>query len=388
MQSKLIYVPSRFALAVIFISLILALCLPAMAQGPGSLDAPSLLFSPSAVANGMGSGLVAGSTEASAIHYNPAALSRLGRIAVEGNTWKLFPLLDKNARYRNIAGSFRISSTRKLWLGAGYAHTGYGEQIITGEDSPKFEKFEPHEWLLSLALATELNHHTRLGVGFKFVRVNHGPSFTGSKDISASAFAVDLGFLYDGFLPVAHLSKQFLSHPLPWRKWTHQGLSPGFSLGVTLLNVGTKLKFIEGTPGSSLPQSLRTGLSWNVFESDLIGLVAIGEFAKSLVKINKTGGTDGGLKAIFTAWGDQSLRDEFSEVIYAGGLEVNLMQFAAIRFGRYWDGTAEFGDNTFGYSIGPPGFRFSFAKYTPFRSLFIEEWRVYTVSIVLDKLPF
>jgi hypothetical protein len=84
-----------------------------------------------------------------------------------------------------------------------------------------------------------------------------------------------------------------------------------------------------------------------------------------LVKRDETGKADGALKALFTAWGDQSLRDEFSEAIFAGGVEVSFLQFAALRFGRNWDGQADFGYNTIGYSIGPPGFRFSFAKYTP-----------------------
>jgi hypothetical protein len=153
-----------------------------------------------------------------------------------------------------------------------------------------------------------------------------------------------------------------------------------------LANVGSKLEFIEATQGDPLPQNLRIGLAWNIFESDLLGLVATGEFKKILIKTNRNGSADGALKAIFSSWGDESLRNELSEATYSGGIEVNLLQFAALRVGRNWNGAAEFGYNTFGYSIGPPGFRFAFAKYTPFPSLTIDEWRVYTASIVLDKL--
>ncbi|MCI0693950.1 hypothetical protein L0337_18335 [candidate division KSB1 bacterium] len=61
---------------------------------------------------------------------------------------------------------------------------------------------------------------------------------------------------------------------------------------------------------------------------------------------------------------------------------------AAIRFGRFWYGGDKFGFNTFGYSIGPPGLRFSFARFALFESLFIDEWHIYTVSVGMSKLPF
>jgi hypothetical protein len=87
---------------------------------------------------------------------------------------------------------------------------------------------------------------------------------------SISCLDDDLGFLYEGFLPKAHFSKQFFGRPWPWHNWIHKGLSPGFSLGIALMNVGAKLKFIDEAQGDPLPQSLRIGLAWNVFESDLL----------------------------------------------------------------------------------------------------------------------
>ncbi len=390
MRTKSLQVCRRFTLQVVLVvSLALAWDQVGWAQGPGFFGASSLLFSPSAVANGLGGGLVAASTEASAIYYNPAALSRLGRFALEMNTFKLLPRLDNDARYYHAAGVFKTSSESNLWLGAAYTRTGFGEQVITGEDSPEpLGTFEPNEKTVALAAATRIGQRGRLGVGFKFVRANYGPGVLGMKDYSATAFAVDVGFLYDGFLQVAHISKQFLNKPLPWQKWANAGLLPGFSLGVALAHVGTRLDFPEARQGDPLPQNLRIGLAWNIIECDVVGLVATGEFTKILVKQNRTGPADGALKAIFTSWSDQSIRDEFSAAIYTGGLEASLLQLAAIRFGRYWDGDTQFGFNTFGYSIGPPGLRFSFARFVPFESLFIDEWHIYTVSAGVSKLPF
>ena len=375
----------------LLIGLLLLLCQPGWTQGLGSYGAPSLLFSPSAVAGGLGTGLVAASTEASAIYYNPAALSRLGQIALAGNTFKLFPEFRNEARYLHLAGVMRNSATGNFWLGVAYTRTGLGEQVITGESGPEvLGKFEPYESVLALAVAAKLGQHARLGSSFKLIRVNFGPQQLplNRQEISASAFAVDLGFLYDGFLPSLHVSRQILQQRWPWQKWAPSQLPPGFSLGVALANVGSKLEFIDAAQADPLPQNLRVGLAWNLIDTDLIGLIATGEFRKILIKTNRNGSADGALKALFSSWGDQSLRDEFSEALYTGGVEASFLQLAAIRFGRYWDGDERYGFNTFGYSIGPPALRFSFAKFSPYKSSFIDDWHVYTVSVGMKQLPF
>lgn len=363
------------------------------AQELRSPGAQFLLLSPSAVANGLGGGLVAASTEASAIYYNPAALARLGRIELEGNTFKLSPGLSSAARYYHSAGALRSGAASKWWFGAAYSRANLDEQIFRGEESPMpLGTFQPYESALALAAAVKLGQHARLGAGFKFVHVNFGllPPIIGSslKEASASGFAIDLGFLYDGFLPSAHVSRQILNRPLPWQKWAHNKLPAGFSFGAALANVGATLKLRGATQGEPLPQNLRVGLVWNVIDTDVLGLIATGEFKKILIKSNGKGGTDGAFKALFTAWTDQGLREELSQADYSGGLEVSLLQVAAVRFGRYWEGIPDYGYNTFGYSIGPPALRFSFARLDPFGSPLFDEWHIYTLSAETNKLPF
>lgn len=378
--------PARRHVVVKFIATVIVALIfsqSARAQGFGSFGALFLTLSPSAVANGMGSGSVAASTDASAIYYNPAALARLGRATIEGNTFKLLPELIDDARYSHLAGVYQFNSLNGLWLGVAYTRLGLGEQTYTGEDSPEpIGVFEPNDWALSLAAATRLGQQTRFGLGIKYIRSN----FFYKQEESASSFAIDLGFLYDGFLPAVHYSRQFLKEPLPWSKWAAKGLPPGFSLGVALVNIGPKIEYIEETQADPLPQNLRIGLVWNIIDSDVIGIAATGEFLKYLVKINEDGTTDGPLEALFTAWTDQSLHDEFSEATYEGGFEVSFLRVGAIRFGRHWDGDLHFGYNTFGYSLGPPALRFSFAKTSRDDDFSFGNWRIYSVSVGLDQL--
>jgi len=361
---------------------------PAHAQIPIYSGFPVLRYSPSAAANGMGGGFVAAGAEASAIYYNPAALTRCGRMALEGNTFKLFPQEDwENFRFSHLAAAVRLNWRNGLWLGAAYTRVGLGQYVITGESTPDIlGVVEPYEWSLAFAAAIKAGAHARFGVGFKYLRLVPHPGLPPTAQKLAdhfSGYGFDLGFLYDGFLSNLHASPASLRKTLPWSKWTQERLPPGFSFGVTLANLGAQVEFIDAAQQEPLPQSLRLGLAWNILESELVSVAATGEMNKSLVKYKDNGEAESALPGIFTAWSDQSIRDEFSEAIYNGGLEVKLLHLAAIRYGRHWDGRNIYGYNTVGYSIGPSLLQFSVAN-------FFNEGRsfqtFYSLTIDLDKL--
>jgi hypothetical protein len=334
--------------------ILLLLAASASAQGPGSRlnTLPFLLFSPSAAANGMGGGFVAAATEASAIYYNPAALTRAGRVALEGNTFDWL----QDLPYRHFSGAMQVFDG--LWLGSAYTRLSLGEQRFVDEEGPEpFDIFEQHQWALSFATAARLGRHASLGAGFKYAR----SVLALGEDGAASTYAFDLGFVYDGFLPQAHLSWQDGRRSWPWQRWVHQGLPPGFSFGVALANLGPGISYGESRESEPLPRVLRIGLAWNILESNEIGLVATGEFARLL----------------FDTAGDKDA--------LAGGLELNLLRLGAVRLGRYRDIVFVMRDyNTFGFSIGPPGLRFSYAKTS---SEGYAAFKRYSLSIVLDKLP-
>jgi hypothetical protein len=340
----------HFSLAVI----LALLAANASAQGPGSRlnTLPFLLFSPSAAANGMGGGFVAATTEASAIYYNPAALTRLGRVAIEGNTFKWL----QDLPYRHLSGAVQVFDN--VWLGSAYTRLSLGEQIITGEEGPEpIDIFESYQWALSFAAAARLGPHASLGAGFKYARSVLAPGDDGT----ASTFAFDLGFAYDGLLPRAYFSWQDEKRSWPWQSWVHRGLPPGFSFGVALANLGPGISYSEGGESEPLPRALRIGLAWNILESNEIGLIATGEFARLL----------------FDTAGDKDA--------LAGGLELNLLSLGAVRLGRYRDIVFAMRDyNTFGFSIGPPGLRFSYAKTA---SEGYATFKRYSLAIVLERWP-
>lgn len=399
--------------------LILVFSKPASAQ---SLLGNSVLqLSPSAVANGMGNAFAAASIEASAIYYNPAGLTRLGGFAIEGNTFDVF----QDGRYHHVASAFQAPFFRRLWLGAAYSRVGITSTIyeVDEEFNPIRElKSESREWAISLAAAAKISQHLSMGVGFKYGRSDL--DFATASLGGLSNYALDLGLLYEGLLPSAHLSWRNERRPWPWQKGAHRGLSPGFSLGVTFANINLKsestgpdlLRQIDLDP--SLPpiyvnpeidgagtddlllKKLRVGLAWNFFESNEIGLVAAGELTKPLNEIAER------CNGIFIGDSDEN------ELTFAAGLEVNLLQLAAVRIGRHWGDTSsrasdsdggfivipiyshhcrseyDIGYNSFGFSIGPPGLRFSYARISYDDNFLLRDRQIYSASIVLDKLPF
>ncbi|NUO80133.1 hypothetical protein HUU05_08655 [candidate division KSB1 bacterium] len=366
---------------------VLSTASPLYAQGSGkrAYGLPFILSSPSAVAYGMGGGLVSAGTEASAIIYNPAALTRTGRLALEGNTFKLLPQLFDDVRFSHIAGAFQIPSTDRLWLGAAYTYVNLGEITVDAGGPTPLAVFKTYERAFSVAAATKFGQHLRLGMSFKYLRSELAPQLSNTaerEDATASAFVIDFGALYDGFLPQAHFSRQFLSKPLFWQKWAHKGLAPGFSFGVTLANLELKSKLGGEAFDNLLPHMLRLGLTWNIFASDVIGVMITGERATIYLEPFQSS-TDPVFRTLFP---NRTNNATFNNV----GCEINLFYLAAFRFG-FPGNNADGSDysSRSGVSIGPPGLRFSYGEdNTGFLNLFgAEPTKVYSLSLVLDKLP-
>lgn len=365
---------------------VLSTASPIYAQSSGmrTYGLPFILTSPSAVAYSMGGGLVAASTEASAITYNPAALTRTGRLALEGNMFKLLPQLFDDLRYSHIAGAFQIPSTNRFWLGAAYTYVNLGEIEITGGGSPTpLEILKEYERAFSVAAATKFGQHFRLGMSFKYLRSVFAPPLSNTperEDATASAYAIDFGVLYDGFLPQAHFSRQFLSEPLFWQKWAHKGLAPGFSLGITLANLELKSKLGGEDFDNLLPHMLRLGLAWNALNSDIIGVTITGERTTIYLEPFQSS-TDPVFRALFPTRTNNA-------TFYNVGFEIDLFCIAAIRFGSPGNNADGSDYSRVGFSIGPPGLRFSYGEDDIGGFIFFGEkpkpTKIYSISLVLD----
>jgi hypothetical protein len=88
------------------------------------------------------------------------------------------------------------------------------------------------------------------------------------------------------------------------------------------------------------------------------------------VLVRQRGGTgteefsvDPAWKALFTAWTDESLSDEFKDIIYNYGMEYSFADFVFLRAGWVHDQTGDITDYTYGIGVSYASARIDFAGY-------------------------
>lgn len=217
-------------------------------EDPGVTAAPVLQIPLGSRALGMGGAFTAVATDASALYYNPAGLSRLN--AHELAFTFVSGLSDDNLQHLAYGGPIPFAGIS----GSGYASAG-ASLLLAQKGTIEVNKTNPDGSFLSsdnLSAGSDLvlsagyservgstplelkrgnygiNHF--LGLSGKFIRSTLVEQF------SATAFTADAGYLANS--PEA-----------------------GLSFGLSVLNMGGKMKFIE--EADPLPTTLRTGLAYH-----------------------------------------------------------------------------------------------------------------------------
>lgn len=197
--------------------------------GAGTTAAEFLLIGAGARAAGMGDTHTAVADDASAVYWNPAALTRLDRTHVTFTHNEL--LSDVRYEYLALARPFGGG----VWGGSiGYLHMG--DLIGRDGSGAKTSDFSASDMVLNLSYGRMFGESWALGSTVKFLRQSIA-------SVSAASAALDLGLLYKTRVP-------------------------GLDLGLTIKELGPGQKFENET--DPLPTHLRTGLQYGLLEQRLL----------------------------------------------------------------------------------------------------------------------
>ncbi|MCF8261112.1 MAG: PorV/PorQ family protein [Melioribacteraceae bacterium] len=190
----------------------------------GTTAAPFLNIAQGARATAMGSAFVSIADDPSAIFWNVAGLARLGQNGVifDHTSWIA------DLKYNFVAGNLDLGDFGAV--GFSFIQSDYGEMKVTtiAEPNGTGEFFSVSDIAVSVAWAFNITDNFSIGFNPKVI-------YQGIWNTSGTAFAIDMGVLYD----------------TPF---------DGFTLGMSITNFGTKMG-IEGTTAVVLhdPDDATTG---------------------------------------------------------------------------------------------------------------------------------
>ena len=131
--------------------------------------------------------------------------------------------------------------------------------------------------------------------------------------------------------------------------------------------MGPALKFVDNGSPNPLPLNVRTGFGFDPVMTDVHRLTIALDMNKVLVRQRNDGtnsfDVDPAYKALFTAWTDESLSEEFEDAIYNLGAEYAFSDFIFLRTGWVHDKTGDITDVTYGVGLRYQGLRFDYASY-------------------------
>jgi len=345
----------------LLIILLVLYCSAELSFSQGESALPFLLIEPTTRATGMAGAFTAIANDAGAMYFNPAGMTQMQWGSVDFNQVDWLPSFgfsDLDLTYRALTwtitqvGSFGISYTR----------LNLGKNIITDETGAELASFDTYEQAFAFGYARELNKNISLGATVKMIESHLINSVVFSpRKTTVKAYALDIGFLYQNFLPDFCYRKRFYSSLS--KPWLQRPLPPGPAIGIAIQNIGPHVEYRDQNQGDPLPQNLRLGLAWQIVDTDIAGIRISADIQKLLVKKYKDGSSDAFYNAWFTSWS----KFQWKSLRLGLGVEIFFTPLFTLRFGRFIE-DEDYGARKYtalGFSLGPESLRFNYSEYIP-----------------------
>jgi long-subunit fatty acid transport protein len=271
----------------------------------GEAGVPSLIIPPGARPNGMGEAFVAIADDATASWWNPAGLAFLPRRNIALMHSQLVPDLATDVYYEYLGYTQELKDIGTMSFGLVYLT--YGTSIAMDASGTWLGEFTSWEASLFGSFAMTLAKNLGLGLSLKFIHADYAPErFTADKvNGSGSSFAVDAGVLWK----------------IPSKK---------INFGLSLVNMGPNIAFVDREQSDPLPFNLRVGVAFFPIQDEISDLLLTFDLEQSLV------------------WLVDNTTDTRRSEIYHIGTEYKYVDLLAGRLGYIYDKDGDFKDYTYG----------------------------------------
>ncbi len=226
---------------------------------------PYLMITPDSRGGAMGDLGVATSPDVNSQNWNAAKYAQIKEksgVTTSFTPWLRTLVNDINLAY--LAGYYRFDNRQAISGSLKYFSMG----TITATDDvgvPQYD-FNPNEFSVDLGYSRLLSKHFSGSLVLKFIRsdINGGRSYSGQPYSPGTSYAADLGFYYQKPVEIRSTKGEFA--------W-----------GLSILNLGSKISYTEGSDKQFIPATLRLGARYKMDLDEYNSLSASVELSKLLV---------------------------------------------------------------------------------------------------------
>lgn len=306
---------------------------------------PFLSIAPDARAGGMGDCGVATEADANSMHWNLAKAAfgtRRTSISLTYSPWLRNLVPDINMAY--LAFYQKLGKNDRAALVGSLRYFNLGSIQFTDFFGTPIGNYTPNEFAIDAGYSMKLIDNLSMGVAFRFIYSNLtlGIPVAGAATFPGKAGAGDIGLYYQN------------------ENWTIAKRPIVFRFGTAFTNLGSKIRYSEGSRADYIPMNFRLGPSLQMKIDDYNSLLLAVEVNKLLVpspavyKVDTSGnpvknpdgsrvyvaGRDpnrGVLDGMVTSFFDApaGAREEFHEIMLSTGLEYWYNDIFSARFGYF-----------------------------------------------------
>ncbi|MDP3148906.1 MAG: PorV/PorQ family protein [Ignavibacteria bacterium] len=269
--------------------IILFFCLSIVELLSQSSTARFLYWSPSAEITAQGGAGVAIVNNAFSAYYNPASFAFSKNPGIASSFMQPFSSFQNTSQVMlslsyptKEIGTFALS-LNSFWI-ENAARTGPNSPDILGavRDQPKL--FEPTNYQIKASYANKITNNIAVGVSASILHIALSPlptAFERGSGITTTVL-LDVGFLVTDLWQEGAYRLKFDNINTA----ANDNLSPGVAIGLSFLNLGPKISFIDDAQGDPPPSVALLGFSYTPLYSNLVSSRLLVDLEKRIYDSN------------------------------------------------------------------------------------------------------